>query len=316
MDFKADSDFDRRYHEIGDFNWRVVFWIGRNLWAGVSWLWDAAGLLVNLVAPRAEAVGQYVVFLALVVGGSLLLKHGGWWLWDRFLEWWRRKPQVFGQARYATQDELQAAGLFRPGGRFLGRWHPPKKRGRPHPEPLDLCMHGEGHCLTIAAQGGGKTTGLIIPTLLTYTAGTVIVTDPKGAITAQTYRHRASLGRVIVLNPWRRELAADPSFNLDLTDDGFNPMQIVGADPAGRAGASLLASLLLPTMPGEDPYWSTEGRDVLEWGMLWLTLNAPPERRTLPYLRDLLFDFGRFIPLLKECSTTTKQGMAGALLRS
>jgi hypothetical protein len=65
-------------------------------------------------------------------------------------------------------------------------------------------------------HAGGKITGLIISTLLSYTVGSVIVTDPQGAITAQMRRHSARLGRVMVLNPWRTELKNDPIFGLYL----------------------------------------------------------------------------------------------------
>jgi len=203
---------------------------------------------------------------------------------------WRRVrgSALFGSARWANLRELRRAGMLRPGGRFLGVF-----RGR------DLYLHGEGHCLTVAAQGGGKTTGLIIPTLLTYRAGPVIVTDPKGAITAQTARFRRSLGRVVVLNPWRDELAQDPAFGLDLGDDGMNPLQAVGLSPEGRQAASLLAALLLPDMPGEEAFWRQEGRELLEWGMLWQAMRLPEGQRTLPRLRGLLYDLPELVSILE-----------------
>ncbi len=212
-------------------------------------------------------------------------------------------PVIFGQARFASYRELRRAGLLRPGGRFMGQFVRGWFRRRAH----DISLHGEGHVLTIAAQGGGKTTGLIIPTLLTYTTGPVVVTDPKGAITAQTRRWRASLGRVVVLNPWRDELAADPSFGLDLGDDGFNPLQGVNATQDGMAVARTVAALLSPDRPGEQSYWTSEARSLLEWGMLWLAVHRP-KACTLPRLHDLLFNTGELVKIMEACTTTVRDG--------
>lgn len=256
------------------------------------------------------------VFGSLYEAVNWLVFHGFypfiWWLWNvtpASWPWWAkclpfflipfalrpftvwrtfRRSGLFGEARWASLRELRRAGMLEAGGRFLGVF-----KGR------DLFMHGEGHCLTIAAQGGGKTTGLIIPTLLTYRAGPVIVTDPKGAITAQIAGFRRTLGRVVVLNPWREELAADPAFGLDLGDDGMNPLQAVSLSPEGRQAASLLSALLLPDMPGEEPFWRQEGRELLEWGMLWQALHLPEGQRTLPRLRGLLYDIPELVALLE-----------------
>lgn len=214
-------------------------------------------------------------------------------------------PKIFGRARFASLRELRRAGMLKPGGRFLGR-----VRGR------DVFLHGEGHCLTIAAQGSGKTTGLIIPTLIGYRGGSVVVTDPKGAITAQTRRLREEAGRVVVLNPWRDELKDDPAFGLDLGDAGFNPLQLVGADPDGRSAAATLAGLLLPDMPGESPYWREEARELLEWGMLFQATHYPPHLRTLPALRSMLYDAAELVDGMKELATGEPSSGARAALQA
>lgn len=251
-----------------------------------------------------------------VVWGFIQLGHGLAWVWNQTpasWEWWWRAalilvvfllvprlirfalsrmgsiPRIFGAARFASRRELRKAGMFKPGGRFLGR-----VRGR------DVFMHGEGHCLTVAAQGSGKTTGLIIPTLITYRGGSVVVTDPKGAITAQTRRLREQAGRVVVLNPWRDELSEDPAFGVDLGDDGFNPLQLVGLDQDGRTAAATLAGLVLPDMPGEESFWRQEARELLEWGMLYLATNEPEAHRTLPRLHALLYNPAGLITIMKN----------------
>lgn len=276
-----------------------------------------------------EAVGGVILFLY----GSMEAMSGAfyrllWWLWNvtpyawpiwaKLLVYplvplalyaplllykrWRIARPIYGQARFANLKELASAGMLAPGGRFLGSFmHKRFLRGW---QAHDLYMHGEGHCLTIAAQGSGKTTGLIIPTLLTYRAGSVVVTDPKGAITAQTRRYRQTLGRVVVLNPWRRELLNDPAFGLDLGDDGFNPLQGIGTSPDGQAAARQLAALLLPDMPGEtQPYFRQDARDLLGWCLLWqAVVIKDPVKRTLPLLHGLVYDLPELAKLMKAHS--------------
>lgn len=259
------EDFPRELDRALDQTFGFVVWGFSQLGEGLLWLWRLtpahwewwwrAGVfaVVVLVVPR----------LVVTIGRKLL----------------RTTPQIYGRARFASRWELWRAGMLRPGGRFLGR-----VKGR------DVYLHGQGHTLTIAAQGAGKTTGLIIPSLITYRTGSVIVTDPKGAITAQTRRLRSQLGRVVVLNPWRDELRNDSNFGLDLGDDGFNPLQLVGLDPDGRSAAAKLAALLLPDMPGEESFWRSEGRELLEWCMLFQAATFPDDKRTLPALRSMLYD--------------------------
>lgn len=244
------------------------------VWGFVQ-LGHAAAFAWHQTSPHWPWWARLGLLLALLLFGPRLAGIAARRLWDRL----RGVPRIFGKARFASVRELRRAGMLKPGGRFLGQL-----KGR------DIYLHGEGHCLTVAAQGSGKTTGLIIPTLITYRSGSVIVTDPKGAITAQTRRLRAGVGRVVVLNPWRGELLGDPSFGVDLGDEGFNPLQLVGTDRDGQSAAATLAGLILPDMPGETPFWREEARELLEWGMLFQAVHSPVPMRTLPALRAMLYD--------------------------
>jgi len=234
--------------------------------SAIRWMW-------NLTPDSWSPMAKMSVFPA---------SYGLLWVATGYFYRWRQpKLSTFGTAAYATLQDLDRAGMLHPGGRFMGQM-----QGR------DFFLHGEGHCLTIAAQGGGKTTSLIIPTLITYRTGSVVVTDPKGAITAQTIRFRKSLGPVVVLNPWNQELKNDPSFGVDLGDDGFNPLQGVGVDEAGMDAAALVASILCPDSPKDaNPYWGREGRNLLQWGMLYLAATQTDRGRiNLANLRSLLGD--------------------------
>lgn len=266
------KDFETEINRVFEF----IVWGFIQLGHGLAWVWY-------------QTPGEWAwwwragLILAVLSFGPQLIRFAASRLWEAL----RGVPRVFGAARFASLRELRKAGLLRPGGRFLGQ-----VRGR------DVFLHGEGHCLTIAAQGSGKTTGLIIPTLITY-GGTVVVTDPKGAITAQTRRLRERRGRVVVLNPWGGELAGDPAFNLDLGDDGFNPLQMVDLDLEGRSAAATLAGLVLPDMPGEESYWRQEARELLEWGMLYLAAHEP-KALTLPRLHALIYDTAGLLGTLEN----------------
>lgn len=264
------------------------------LYEGMEWftfvgLPAAIGFLWALTPPYWPWWWKMLTYPAVLFGIAFAPNILGWLF--------RRRSKLFGSARFSTMLDLSRAGMLKPGGRFLGRYKGEK-----------LFLHGEGHTLTVAAQGGGKTTSLIIPTLLSYRGGSVIVTDPKGAITAQTRRYRETVGRVVVLNPWGDELKDDPAFGLDLGDDGFNPLQAVSMTDDGQSAAVLLAALLSPDMPGEDSFWRQEGRELLEWGMLWLHAFAPPEKRNLPELRSLFYDSETLLDLFKRTAGTDLTG--------
>lgn len=297
----------------------------------------ARGPIDSALNDAAEASGSFFAWLYRVIAGAYALTPESWtpgarvalmlgvfffagpWLLGRILpalrnrvgRWFRRLPTLFGQSRWAKVAELRRAGMLEPGGRFLGRIRDPGWFKKPEM----MFMHGEGNLLTIAAQGAGKTTGLVIPTLVTYRAGSVIVTDPSGEITAQTKRLRSSIGPVVVLNPWAEEFKRDPSFKgAELGDDGFNPLQVVDDTPEGRSNAATLAALLLPDMPGEEPMWRTEARTLLEWAMLFQVQFLPPEQRTLPGLRHMLADSNALMTTMKAMVEGKREtGLKGRL---
>jgi type IV secretion system protein VirD4 len=294
------------WHRIGEAVGSVILFLYQGA-QGMAWAFYRALWWLWNVTPYGWPVWAKLAIYPAIPFGIVTAR----WAFRK----WRWRPRVFGEARFATLKELREAGLLRPGGRFLGRFE--ERRFLRGWQAADLFMHGEGHCLTIAAQGSGKTTGLIIPTLLTYRAGSVVVTDPKGAITAQTRRHRESLGRVVVLNPWRRELMNDPAFGMDLGDDGFNPLQGVDTTPEGRAAAAQIAALLVPDMPGESqPYFRQDARGLLGWCLLWqAVVIKDPVHRTLPRLHGLIYDLPHLAELMKAHSEDKSNGPGRHALR-
>lgn len=187
----------------------------------------------------------------------------------------------FGAAAWATTEQINAAGMYdvtAPNRIYLGV---DPQNGQP------IHHSGEEHLLTIAPPGTGKTAAVVIPSLLTN-AGSVVVTDPKGALTAQTARFRRErLGhRVVILNPWAHEIAEGTGY--DLGDAGFNPLGILRADDRSLLdNCRMLGNLLSPTPPdSRDKYFTSTAATIISRLMLWMVL-AEDEAPTLTRLYSL-----------------------------
>ena len=106
---------------------------------------------------------------------------------------WRARQSgavtTYGSARWATEREVRAAGLFGDAGVILGS--------------LDgsyLRHDGPEHVLAFAPTRSGKGVGLVIPTLLSWT-GSVIVHDIKGENWALTAGWRSRFSHCLLFNP-------------------------------------------------------------------------------------------------------------------
>jgi len=192
----------------------------------------------------------------------------------------------FGKSRWARLRDLKREGMLKPGGLFLGQFS-----ARKHSvfRRYDLYHHGEGHFITIALPGGGKTTAAVIPPLLTATEGSFVVTDPKGEVTAITRRHRASMGKVFYLNPFHADFSA--TTGLDYPDSGMNPFDLIEAGDNTRAQADALARYLMVTdRKDSGSYFQDEGAELLALFITWMAKYEPPENKTLTYLYELVRD--------------------------
>ncbi|MBN0315179.1 type IV secretory system conjugative DNA transfer family protein, partial [Pseudomonas aeruginosa] len=78
-----------------------------------------------------------------------------------------RLVTTYGSARWAEAADIHSAGLDRPAGVFLGLH-----------DGQYLRHEGPEHVLTFAPTRSGKSVGLVIPTLLSWT-GSAVVHDIK-----------------------------------------------------------------------------------------------------------------------------------------
>ena len=108
-----------------------------------------------------------------------------------------KNVETYGSARWATKEEIRAAGLLGPDGVVLGC------HGRHY-----LRHDGPEHVLCFAPTRSGKGVGLVIPTLLTW-PGSCIVHDIKGENWTLTAGFRSRFGRVLKFDPTDTLSAAD-----------------------------------------------------------------------------------------------------------
>lgn len=187
----------------------------------------------------------------------------------------------FGRSRWAGWRHISKHNQTKKGGLFLGQWRKWFVLRR------DIHHHGEGHFMTIAAPGGGKSTAAIIPSILECDEGSLVITDPKGELTAITRRHRETKGRVVYLNPFYADF--EKHTGLEYPDSGFNPFDAMVDGPNLRALADNFARLLCVTDRAESQsYFRDEGAELLSLFITWIIRHEVKSNHTLPYLYKLV----------------------------
>jgi type IV secretion system protein VirD4 len=242
------------------------------------WWWYA----YDAYAPHVFTEGAYIAasggFFAIVVAVALSV--------------WRAREAktaaTYGSARWATRQEIRAAGLTAPDGVVLGKFE------------RDYLRHnGAEHVLCFAPTRSGKGVGLVVPTLLTW-PGSCIVHDIKGENWALTSGFRSRHGRVLLFDPTNPEAAA------------YNPLLEVRRGEWEVRDVQNVADVLV------DPEGSLERRNhwektshALLVGAILHVLYAEPDK-TLAGVAGFLSDPKRPIEVtLRAMMTTAHLGEAG-----
>lgn len=174
----------------------------------------------------------------------------------------RPKPKpLHGDARLANEGEIRRAGLRARDGVILGT-----KGGSL------LRSDGPEHIFVCAPTGSGKSSGISIPTLLSY-EGPAVVLDIKGECWERTAGWRASRGRT----PWLFE-----PFNEDGRTARFNPLAQIDREDPERAYDALqrIATILFPNGEGAEGFWNLAARDAF-LGVAMLVTESPDAPLTL-----------------------------------
>jgi type IV secretion system protein VirD4 len=242
------------------------------------WWWYA----YDAYAPDVFIEGAYIaasggfVSIAAAIGMSV---------------WRAREAKIaatYGSARWATRQEIRAAGLTAPDGVVLGKFE------------RDYLRHdGPEHVLCFAPTRSGKGVGLVVPTLLTW-PGSCIVHDIKGENWTLTSGFRSRHGRVLLFDPTNAKSAA------------YNPLLEVRRGEWEVRDVQNVADVLV------DPEGSLERRNhwektshALLVGAILHVLYAEPEK-TLAGVAGFLSDPKRPIEVtLRAMMTTAHLGEAG-----
>ncbi|MGE7137816.1 type IV secretory system conjugative DNA transfer family protein [Luteibacter sp. NPDC031894] len=153
------------------------------------------------------------------------------------------EASTHGDARFATLGDLKKAGLLTRTEQsiLIGKY-----KGR------ELWLGGAQHVIVISPTRSGKTTGVAIPVLLTY-RHSMVVLDLKGELHKATSGQRAAMGQLVLV--WA-------PYEEDGNTYRFNPMTLFADMAHGKRIGEIqtIAAILYPDAPGQDPFWTSQGR--------------------------------------------------------
>ena len=202
-----------------------------------------------------------------------------------------REPKtsgIFGTASFADKTALAEMNAYDETGSLFGK----DEKGNYLYYPL--CNR------TIIAQpGGGKSTGIVTPALLTEDRP-VFVNDPKGELWAVAGRHRhLTFNREsVVLDPYgvtrTAKFMEDKPASLISKVYTFNPLDLLAADPKmyDRTLESLVESLISPSKDSNSTteHFNEASKTILKGLIEWVSKNKDedPSSRNLARVNEIL----------------------------
>ena len=152
------------------------------------------------------------------------------------------------------------------------------------------------HVLLIGGTGSGKGVGIIIPNLLDYVRGSVIVFDTKGDLYENTagWRHSRKKQHVIRLDPFGSN------------DDTWNPLDTIPDGPLLIDSARAMADALVVREGTEhDPHWNDKAVQVITAILVLVLRRFTGPDRSLNSVQDIASDPGL---LATACHELHKMG--------
>ncbi|WP_027164076.1 conjugal transfer protein TraG [Mesorhizobium sp. WSM1293] len=192
---------------------------------------------------------------------------------------------TYGSSRWATTQEIERAGLFRPGGVFLGKL---KDRYLRH--------DGPEHVMAFAPTRSGKGVGLVVPTLLSWT-GSAVIHDIKGENWQLTSGWRSKFSYCLLFNP------TDPR------SARYNPLLEVRKGPQEVRDVQNIADILVDPEGALDRrnHWEKTSHSLLVGAVLHVLYAE--EEKTLARVATFLSDPQRsFSATLQRMMTTNHLG--------
>jgi type IV secretion system protein VirD4 len=141
-----------------------------------------------------------------------------------------------------------------------------------------LIYSGDGHLITFAPTGTGKTSGPVITNALRH-PGQLVVLDMKGEVYAATARARRAMGQNVCVVDLR-----------DGSEGGsLNPLDLTircGTDPAATA-RSFAAELIERGGDERERFWNDWAETMIAGATAWLLADRSAEERRISSLFDL-----------------------------
>ena len=198
-----------------------------------------------------------------------------------------RHVTTYGSARWADERAIRAAGLFRDGGVFLGRF-----------DRHYLRHDGPEHVMAFAPTRSGKGVGLVVPTLLGWT-GSAVVHDIKGENWQLTAGWRSRFSHCLLFNP------------TDVRSARYNPLLEVRRGENEVRDAQNIADILVDPEGAlaRRSHWEKTSHALLVGAILHILYAE--EKKTLARVATFLSDPQRsFAATLKHMMTTNHLGSA------
>ncbi len=193
--------------------------------------------------------------------GAGAIAAAGLMLWNPF-----RVSTEYGDARYATLADMKKMGLASPKGLILGLAFGMYVRTS---QPLST--------LVLAPPGAGKTSAIVIPTLLSC-GNSMLICDIKGELYETTSKRRAQFSTVLKFQPASSDTCRWNPFDPAELPEEWTDIVI---------HVERVASILFKKgKHGGDEYWVEEGRSVFIFYALYLIhkMRTLPEGGERPYV--------------------------------
>jgi type IV secretion system protein VirD4 len=260
-------------------------------------------LTIQQLPPEKQGPAVAIIVAVIMAGALASRKHR------------RRLLSAFGTASWASVADLARAGMLNAKrGLILGRV---RSDGTPFGQAVgallntrlgakDACREffdainrskrKQGrlvrlpqaiNSMVVAPVGAGKSTGLVIPFLLTCEESCVVV-DFKGELSSITAEHRRRMGhKIVILDPFS---VAAPK--LKRRPDSFNALDFIAADDPQALDKcrDLAESVVIRTGEEKDPHWNDSAEAVIAAIIAVVVMYGQKDNgtRSLQYVRDIL----------------------------
>jgi type IV secretion system protein VirD4 len=253
---------------------------------GLGWFFSPGAAIAR--AFILGALGGALTYLTIVdqavIGWSAATVFA-WIVFVMGLGYWARAamqrfmtpPKTFGDSAWASDAEIEAAGLFDPNGVRIGY--------RDHQETsTPLYYGGAMHGFLCAPSRTHKGTSVIIPTLLTY-PGSIVVIDPKGENAMITAERRRAMGHEVNV--------VDPHLITGMEPSCYNPLDEMDAGDVSLVDDCMMLAEAIIMSSEKEPFWTDAAKGIVQ-GLIGYIATDPDERgeRHLGRLRDLIMMHG------------------------